>query len=683
LTQYQYDVFLSHNSADKPLVRRVAESLKAAGLKVWFDEWNIDFGDDIYLSIEAGLNLSHSLALFISANALKSDWVDLERSTALFRDPKNSGRRFIPILLDNCNVPDTLRRYRYLDFRDASNLERAICQLIEVCRGRPLEQEVQAKNEEESLVHYAAAHIARYAKLIDRRHPITVKAVDCSGVVEDAFEKIISWLRASGSKRLAVLGDPGAGKTYLLRRLSSALSEQRDRTPVFINAGQLRHLCPTSRNELLAFTDPPVQLLNILDRKDVLLVIDGLDELIGPRLSDQAEYSDTLDAIGRLIPDNIQLIFSCRSSTFDATSGVVSAAFGRKQSQTTDTTEKAIQQALGRSSIASLDRITLSELTLQQARSYLSETLGNSASNQAASYVLEHLPRVPVILRLLQLALPNLSSASGRVDLDELYAVALRTWIFRDPVFAEQEPEQLWDELISRGELSDSINIERLVHAGLLSPLPRGGYAWSHYSIDEFFFSCSLFAEINQFDASTLASLNLIGSYNINRFVVPMCRRQLPANSSNSIQPVPTSRYRKFLEETGWRRSIGYGMHPSYMAQDGTGFVSGTVELRPEPDARPDIEGHEAPVCGISWYDAFAYCKWSGEQLPDSRQILIKSHPTQGMWYWCADWYEERKAHMAVVTSDGNVIAKAGLNPDVRHTKIALATLSMSRKDAI
>ena len=36
--QFQYDVFLSHNSADKPRVGRLAERLHAANLRVWFDE---------------------------------------------------------------------------------------------------------------------------------------------------------------------------------------------------------------------------------------------------------------------------------------------------------------------------------------------------------------------------------------------------------------------------------------------------------------------------------------------------------------------------------------------------------------------------------------------------------------------------------------------------------------------
>ncbi len=39
LTEFQYDVFLSHSSKDKAVVRAVAERLRADGLRVWFDEW--------------------------------------------------------------------------------------------------------------------------------------------------------------------------------------------------------------------------------------------------------------------------------------------------------------------------------------------------------------------------------------------------------------------------------------------------------------------------------------------------------------------------------------------------------------------------------------------------------------------------------------------------------------------
>ncbi len=129
--EFEFDVFLSHNSKDKPRVRKLAERLKKAGLRVWFDEWRIKAGDDIYLAIERGLEAARVQVLCLSLAALGSDWVTLERSTVLFRDPTNAGRRFIPLLLANCELPDALRRYKYVDFRH--DAERAFDELLASC----------------------------------------------------------------------------------------------------------------------------------------------------------------------------------------------------------------------------------------------------------------------------------------------------------------------------------------------------------------------------------------------------------------------------------------------------------------------------------------------------------------------------------------------------------------------
>ena len=52
--EFQYDVFLSHSSKDKAVVRAVAERLRADGLRVWIDDWEIRPGDSIPAKIETG-----------------------------------------------------------------------------------------------------------------------------------------------------------------------------------------------------------------------------------------------------------------------------------------------------------------------------------------------------------------------------------------------------------------------------------------------------------------------------------------------------------------------------------------------------------------------------------------------------------------------------------------------------
>jgi len=95
ITEFQYDVFLSYNKADKPRVRRLAQRLWTTGLRVCFGEWIIPPGDDIYRAIERRLEAPRTLVVCLSPAALGPDWVALKRSAVLFRGTGNAGRRFI------------------------------------------------------------------------------------------------------------------------------------------------------------------------------------------------------------------------------------------------------------------------------------------------------------------------------------------------------------------------------------------------------------------------------------------------------------------------------------------------------------------------------------------------------------------------------------------------------------
>jgi WD40 repeat protein len=130
---FSFDLFLSYSSKDKVLVRQIAERLRADGLRIWFDEWELHPGDSIPASIEEGLEHSRVLVLCMSANAFGSEWSRLEAGTFRFRDPLNKERRFIPVRLDEAPVAGSLAQFLYVDWR-ADLRDREYAKLLDACR---------------------------------------------------------------------------------------------------------------------------------------------------------------------------------------------------------------------------------------------------------------------------------------------------------------------------------------------------------------------------------------------------------------------------------------------------------------------------------------------------------------------------------------------------------------------
>ena len=130
---FAYDVFLSHSSKDKAVVRPIAERLQSDRLRAWFDEWVLKPGDSIPAKIEEGLESSRVLVLCMSAKALGSDWAQLEAGTFRFRDPLNKERRFIPLRLDDAPIKGALAQFLYIDWRQEES-DQEYAKLLDACR---------------------------------------------------------------------------------------------------------------------------------------------------------------------------------------------------------------------------------------------------------------------------------------------------------------------------------------------------------------------------------------------------------------------------------------------------------------------------------------------------------------------------------------------------------------------
>jgi WD40 repeat protein len=147
--QFSFDVFLSHSAKDKPVVRAVAERLRADGLRVWLDDWELRPGDSIPAKIEEALEHSRVLVLCMSANAFGSDWAKLEANTFRFRDPLNKERRFIPLRLDEAPIKGSLAQFLYIEWLPIHG-KQEYGKLLEACSplAQPTEAEAQVSRKQ-------------------------------------------------------------------------------------------------------------------------------------------------------------------------------------------------------------------------------------------------------------------------------------------------------------------------------------------------------------------------------------------------------------------------------------------------------------------------------------------------------------------------------------------------------
>src|SRR5437879_3020689 len=99
-----FDVFLSHNSRDKPSVERLAEKLKRDGLEPWLDKWCLTPGGNWQNELLEGIRASRGCAFFIGPHG-EGAWAREELHVALDRAAKDKSFRLFLVLLPGVEEP--------------------------------------------------------------------------------------------------------------------------------------------------------------------------------------------------------------------------------------------------------------------------------------------------------------------------------------------------------------------------------------------------------------------------------------------------------------------------------------------------------------------------------------------------------------------------------------------------
>ncbi len=126
----QYDVFLCHNSQDKPEVREIARQLQEKGLRPWLDEWELRPGLPWQPELEKQIQNIRSAAVFVGENGT-GPWQQMEIDAYLRRFVRQRCP-VIPVLLTNApkqpELPPFLEGMTWVDFRhfESNPMERLI-----------------------------------------------------------------------------------------------------------------------------------------------------------------------------------------------------------------------------------------------------------------------------------------------------------------------------------------------------------------------------------------------------------------------------------------------------------------------------------------------------------------------------------------------------------------------------
>ncbi|WP_062056970.1 toll/interleukin-1 receptor domain-containing protein [Aquimarina longa] len=118
---YEYDIALSFAGENRAYVEEVANSLKARGIKVFYDlfeETNL-WGKNLYEYLsEIYQNRARYTILFISGFYNKKLWTNHERASMQARAFQESREYILPARFDDTEIPGVLKTIGYINLKD-------------------------------------------------------------------------------------------------------------------------------------------------------------------------------------------------------------------------------------------------------------------------------------------------------------------------------------------------------------------------------------------------------------------------------------------------------------------------------------------------------------------------------------------------------------------------------------
>lgn len=118
-------VFISHSSEDKDrFVFDFATRLRSSGVDAWVDAWEMKPGDSLVDKIfEEGIKEAAAFIVVLSKHSVDKPWVREELNTAVVQRIER-GTQLIPVVIDDCVVPQVLRATVWQKIDDLRSYQR-------------------------------------------------------------------------------------------------------------------------------------------------------------------------------------------------------------------------------------------------------------------------------------------------------------------------------------------------------------------------------------------------------------------------------------------------------------------------------------------------------------------------------------------------------------------------------
>ena len=114
----EWDVALSFAGEQRAYVQKVADRLRALGIKVFYDAYLQEdlWGKDLYAHLDRVYRTaSHYCVLFISADYARKVWTNHERRSAQARALESKSEYILPARFDDTDIPGLLPTTAYID----------------------------------------------------------------------------------------------------------------------------------------------------------------------------------------------------------------------------------------------------------------------------------------------------------------------------------------------------------------------------------------------------------------------------------------------------------------------------------------------------------------------------------------------------------------------------------------